>query len=104
MNYFGSYFSLFYTFSQHVCWTFDLIHTFSFFPLPVLASLSFSFLLLPPPRAPGPAERVKEHPSKLKILDHLQTEELYIFFPTFLGGTWEQLVFCLLKSKVFYLV
>ena len=86
MNYFGSYFSLFYTFPQHVCWTFDLIHIFSFLPLPVLASLSFSFLLLPSPRAPRPAERVQEHPSKLKILDHLQAEELYIFSQHFWVG------------------
>ena len=37
----------------------SFIHFLSFFLLPVLASFSFSFLLLPSPRAPGPVARVE---------------------------------------------
>ena len=37
----------------------SFIHFLSFFLLPVLASFSFSFLLLPSPRAPGSVARVE---------------------------------------------
>lgn len=98
MNYFSSYFSLFYSFSQHESWILiSFIHFLSFSPLPLLSSFSFSLFfssLAPFPRVPGQGagqDQARGHPSKYTILELLQTVQLY---PNIPGWDLGAVIFC----------